>query len=147
LRRRHSRKSAWPSVLLREQHDLAVVARARRAPRVDEQHQGQQPEDLRLLRQEPHEQSPETDRLGAEVLAHQLFAGARRVALVEDEVDDLEHRREPGGAIRPPGDLEGDAGRGQGPLGADDALGDGRLRHQVGASDLGGGEAAENPER
>ncbi len=46
-----------------------------------------------------------------------------------------------------PGTSNGTRGAGQRLLGPDDALGDGGLRHQVGAGDLGRGQAAEQPQR
>src|SRR6266850_13215 len=59
-----------------------------------------------------------------------IVTGRRRVAFVEDEVDDLEHRRQTGGELGPTRDLERDARLGEGPFGPDDPLGDGRLRHE-----------------
>ena len=79
--------------------------------------------------------------------AHPVVAGSRRVALVEDEIDDLEDGGQPGGPRLAVRRLERNAGAGQRLLGADDALGDGRLRHQVGAGDLGRGQAAEQAQR
>ena len=78
---------------------------------------------------------------------HPVVARGRRVALVEHEVDHLEHRREPRGALGAARDLERNARLGQRALGADDALRDGRLRHQKRARDLVGGQAAEQAQR
>ena len=103
--------------------------------------------DLRLLRSELGQDAAETQRVLAERGSHPVVAGGRRVALVEDEVDDLEHRRQTGGELGPAGDLEGDARLGEGPLGPDDALGDGRLRDEERARDLLGRQAAEQAER
>ena len=103
--------------------------------------------DLRLLRSELGQDAAETQRVLAERRSHPVVAGGRRVALVEDEVDDLEHRRQPGGALGPAGDLEGDVRLGEGPLGPDDALGDRRLRDEERARDLLGRQAAEQAER
>ena len=61
---------------------------ARRAPRVVQEHQREQPVRLRLVRHQLGERAAEPDRLGGEV-------AAAAVALVEDEVDDRQHGGEP----------------------------------------------------
>ena len=76
----------------------------------------------------------------------QVVAGGGGVALVEDEVDDLEDGGEAGGELGAAGDLEGDVLVGEGAFGADDALGDGGFGGEEGAGDLVGGEAAEQTE-
>ena len=43
--------------------------------------------------------APEAQRVLAQRRPHPVVAGGRRVALVEDQVDDLEHRRQPRGAL------------------------------------------------
>ena len=100
-----------------------------------------------FARSELGQDAAEAERVLAERRSHPVVAGGRRVALVEDEVDHLEHRRQAGGALGPARDLEGDARLGEGPLGPDDALGDRRLRHQEGARDLLGRQAAEQAQR
>ena len=120
--------------------------RAREARRLD-LHQRDQAVDLRLLRSELGQDAAEAQRVLAQRRPHPVVAGGRRVAFVEDEVDDLEHRRQPGGELGPARDLEGDARLGEGPLGADDALRDGRLRDEERARDLLGGQAAEQAQR
>ena len=80
--------------------------------------------------------------------AHPVVAGGRRVALVEDEVDDLEHRREPRRrAPRRAAPRSGTCALGSVRLGAHDALRDGRLGHKKGPRDLLGRQAAEQPQR
>src|SRR5439155_1435961 len=81
------------------------------------------------------------------VMRVQSVSSGRRVALVEDEIDDLEHRREARGQLGPAGDFERDARLAQGPLGTDDPLGDGRLRHEERPRDLVGREPPEQPQR
>src|SRR5439155_1081349 len=76
-----------------------------------------------------------------------IAAGGRRVAFVEDEVDDLEHRGEARGELVLARHLKGDARLGERALRADDALGDRRLRNEKGARDLVGREAAEQTQR
>ena len=79
----------------------------------------------------------EADRLGAEVLAHEALAGARRVALVEDEVDDGQHAGEAIRQLLVARDAVGDAGGGDLALGAHEALGHRRLGDEERARDLG----------
>ena len=134
-------------VLVGEQHQRAVRGRAGRPPRLGEQHQREQPEHLGLVRHELGQQPPEPDRLGAQVGAGQRLARARRVALVEDEVDDGEHAGKPGGQVGLRRDAVRDPGVPDLGLGPDQPLGHGRFRHQEGARDLGRGEPAEQPER
>ena len=103
--------------------------------------------DLGLPRGELGQDPAQAQRVLAERGSHPVVAGGRRVALVEDQVDDLEHRRQARGELGPARDLEGDMRLGEGPLGADDALGDRRLRDEEGTRDLLGGQAAEQAER
>ena len=49
---------------------------------------------LGLVRHQPCQHPPEAQRFLAQLRPHPVVAGRRRVALVEDEVDDLEHRSE-----------------------------------------------------
>src|SRR4029077_244157 len=90
--------------------------------------------------------APETERLLAELRPQPVLTGGRRVALVEDKVDDLEYRRQTGGELGSAGDLEGDACLGEGPFGPDDALGHGRVRDEEAPGDLLGRQAAEQAE-
>jgi hypothetical protein len=69
--------------------------------------------------------------------------GRRRVALVEDQVDDRAHRGEAVGQQVVGRHAERDPGRLDLALGAHQALGHRRLADQEGARDLGRGEAAE----
>jgi hypothetical protein len=88
----------------------------------------------------------ESEGVLAERGAQQVVARGGRVPLVEDQVDDFEYGSEPGLALGPVRHLEGDLLRGECPFGAHDALGDGRLRDEVGAGDLDGGQPAEQPQ-
>jgi len=87
---------------------------------VVEQHQREQARDL-LVVDRGRQLASEPDRLGGEV----DVAG---VALVEDQVENAQHRGDVTGLVEP------DAR--DGPLGPADALGHGRLRHEVGLRDL-----------
>ncbi len=110
-------------------------------------HERDEAVDLGLGRDELCQHAAEAERVLAERGAHPVLAGGRGVAFVEDEVDDLEDGGEARGELGPAGHFEGDARLGERALGADDALGDGRLRDEEGARDLGGGEAAEQAQR
>ena len=103
--------------------------------------------DLRLVRNELGQDTAETQRVLAERGSHEVVTGGRRVALVEDQIDDPEHRRQPDAELFGAGDLEWDVRLGQRALCPDDALSDGRLRNQKSARDLLRGEAAEQAER
>jgi hypothetical protein len=84
------------------------------------------------------------DRVRAQRGPHPVVPGGGRVALVEDQVDDLEHGGQPGRPLRRARHLERHLLTGQRALGADDPLRDRGLGQQVGAGDLGGGQAAEH---
>ena len=102
--------------------------------------------DLRLLRSELRQDAAEAERVLAERGPRPVVPRGRRIALVEHQVEDAQHRRQAAGPLRPPGHLEGDARVGEGPLGPHDPLGDRRLRDQEGARDLLGGQTAEQAE-
>ena len=78
---------------------------------------------------------------------HPILARGGRVALVEHEVDHVEHRGEAQVELRAARHLERHVRLRQRPLGADDALGDGRLGDEKRARDLVGGEPAEQAQR
>ena len=98
-------------------------------------------------RRQPGKDAAEPQRFLAKLRPDQVVAGGRRIALVEDQVEDVEHRRQPLGAVRAARHLERHAGLRQRALGAHDALRDGRLGDEEGAGDLLGGQAAEQPQR
>ena len=75
------------AVLVGEQHELAVVEPGVPA-RIVEQHQRPQAVHLGLVRHQLGERRAEPQRLRGEV-------DAAAVALVEDQVDDRQHRRQP----------------------------------------------------
>jgi hypothetical protein len=127
------------AVLLGEEHDL-LAGEASLPSRVVEQHQGQEPVNLRLVRHQLRERASQPDRLRREVTA-------AAVALVEDQIDHGQHRREPIGEQVGRGDAERDAGGLDLVLGADQPLRHRRLRDEEGAGDLLGGETAERSER
>ncbi len=101
---------------------------------------------LRLLWREFGQNAPEPQRIFAQGRPHPVVTNGRRVALVEDQIDDLEYRGQAGNKIGSARQFEGDSFLSQGPFGPDDALGDGRLRDQVGTRDFLGRQAAKQAE-
>src|SRR6266850_7778206 len=103
--------------------------------------------DFRLLRNQLGHDAAEAQRLLAQRGPHPVLARGRRVAFVENQIDDFEHRREARGEVLLARDFETDARLGERALRADDALGDGRLRNEKGARDLVGRETREQAQR
>ena len=111
-------------------------AASRAAARLGQQHQRQQPRHLAVVGQQRARHPGQADRLARELAPLQLLAGRRRVALVEDQVEHLQHdaraarraRRRGGSSKRPP---VGDRG-----LGPADPLRHRRLGHQERRGDL-----------
>ena len=84
------------AVLIEQQDRLARRADARRATRdAWISISATRPWTSGSSRRELGEDAAEAQRVLAQRRAHPVVAGGRRVALVEDEVDDLEHRRQP----------------------------------------------------
>ncbi len=135
------------TILRQQQHRLARRADARPRPRRLQLHQRHQPVRFRFVGHEPGQDAAEAQRVLAQVGAHPFVAARRRVAFVEDQVDDLEHRRQPRRQLGAARHLERHARLGQRALGAHDALRDGRLGHEEAARDLVGRQAAEQPQR
>ena len=132
-----------PAVLVGKKHQLPVGGGPAGPPRLREQHQGEQPHDLGLARHELQQQPTQTDGLRAQVGADEVVAGGRRIALVEHQVDDGQHRREPPWEVGLRGDAVGDVRVADLVLGAHDPLRHGGLGHDEGACDLGRGQAAQ----
>ncbi len=99
--------------------------------------------DLRLSRNQLRHDAPETKCVLTESRSHPVLAGGGRVALIEDEVDDFEHRRQPGFDLVSARDLEGHARLGEDPLGPDDSLGDRGLGDEECPCDLPGRQPSE----
>ena len=135
------------AVLVEQQDRLARGAHPGAQARRLDLHQRDQAVHLGLARGQPGEDAPEAQGVLAEGRAQQVVARRRRVPLVEDEVDDLEHRTEARAELGTGRHLEGDAGLGEGALGPHDALRQGRLGHQERARDLVGGQPAEQAQR
>ena len=80
-------------VLVEQQHRLSGGADPRARARCLQLHQGDQAVYLRLAREQLGEDAAEPERLLEQLGPDPIVAGGRRVALVEDQVDRLEHRR------------------------------------------------------
>ncbi len=102
---------------------------------------------LRLVVQDGREDAAEAQRLVAQIGPHPVVAARGRVALVEDEIDDLEDRGQPRRQVPAARHLERHARLGQRPFRADDALRDGGLGHEKRARDFVGREPAEQAQR
>ena len=135
------------AVLIAQPDEQTVGIDAGGAAGVDQQHQRQQAEDLLFVGQERGQHTPEPDRLGAQIVADQTLAARCRVAFVEDQVDDGQHRAQTLWQLALFRHAVGDAGVADLGLGADDPLRHRRLGHQEGARDLRRREAAEQPQR
>ena len=99
-------------------------------------HQRDEAMHLRLRREQLREDAAEPERLLDQLRPDPVVARGRRIALVEDEVDHLEHGGQAVGEPVALGDFERHPRRREVRFRADDALGDGRLRDQVCAGDL-----------
>ena len=131
------------TVLIEEQDRLSRRARARPGTRCLNFHERDQAVNLRLLWCEPGQDASEPQRILAERGPHPVVAGGRRVAFVEDEVDDPEHRRQTRGQFRTAGNFKRNALFGESALGPNDALGDGRLWNEEGSRNLVGRQTSE----
>ena len=113
------------------------------AARVVQQHQREQAQPFGVVGIERAQHAAEADRFGTELAPDQRVACRGRVAFVEDQVDDRQHR---GPALRQRGvgrHLVGDAGILDLALGAHQPLRHGRLRNEKRARDLAGRKPAE----
>ena len=131
------------AVLIAEHDERTVRPGPGPTTRRHEQHQGQEAHDLGFVGHQVAQHAAETHGLVAEVVACELVARRRRVALVEDEVDDGEDRAQAVGQLGAAGDAVGNARTLDLRLGPADALRHRRLGDQEGAGDLRGGQAAQ----
>ena len=94
-------------------------------------------------RRQLRQNAAEAQRVLAERRAHPVVAGRGRVAFVEDEIDDAEHRRQTRRELAAARHLERHLRLGERLLRAHDALRDRRLGHEKGTRDLEGGDVDE----
>src|ERR671923_1430121 len=85
------------------------------------------------------------DGLSGQLASLEIGAGGRAVALVEDQVQHVQYRSQPTGAIRLSRHAERNARGPDALLRAADALGHGRLGNEEGAGDLRSGETTDGP--
>ena len=134
------------AVLVRQEHQLAVGRRARGTPRLLQQHEGEQTDRLGIG-QELDQKPPYADRLGGQVDARHRAARRGRVAFVEHQVDDAQHRIEALRQLVGFRHLVGNARVADLALRADDALGERRRAGEERLGDLLGRQAAHLAQR
>ena len=83
------------AVLVGERDERTVGAGAGAAARVGEQHQREQPGHLAVVGERALDLAHQADRLAREIGTLELVARGRGVPLVEDEVEDMQHRAQP----------------------------------------------------
>ena len=134
-----------PSVLLAEDHELALRRDPGGATSLGQKHQRQQTGHLAVLRKQRADQSRHPDRLGGQVGAHRVGVGAgREVPLVEDEEQHGQHTGDPRRQVLRGGHPIRDAGRRDLALRAGDPLPHGVLLHEEGAGDLWHGQTSDH---
>ncbi|MCY1220264.1 hypothetical protein D9M72_322720 [compost metagenome] len=134
-------------VLVRQQHHAAVGRHPGCAPRLYQQQQRQKPLGFGLIRHQGRQEPGQPDGLPAELAPDEGVAGAGAVALVEDEVDDGEHRREALRQFGAAGHAVGNPGIPYFRFGPDQPLGHGLFRDHEGSGYLRGAQAAQEAER
>src|SRR5436309_10662810 len=87
--------------------------------------------------------APESHRILAECRPHPVVAGRRRVALIENEINYLQNRREASRELPPARNLERNMRFRQSSLRANNSLRDGRFAQKISARDLLGGQSPE----
>ena len=116
-------------------------------PRIGQQQQPEQSDDLGLVGHQLCEQPGQTNRLGAQIGPDEGRPAARGVALVVDEVEHGQHRPQPVGQVGTLGHAVGDVRVSDLALRPHDALRHRRLGHEERASDLLGLQPSEHAER
>ncbi len=135
------------SILVVEQDQLTPCPHPGFAASVVEQHQREQPEHLRLRGNQLVDDACQADGLGAQLTSNERVTRGRRIALIEDQVEHMEHPVEALGEQLSGRYAIGDPGGPNLALGPDQALRQGRLGEQEGAGDLRGREAAQGAQR
>ena len=135
------------TILVEQQNGLPRGTHARPGTRRLNLHQRDEAVDFRLLRSKLGEDTAEAERILAEGRAHPVVTCSRRVALVKDEIDNLEHGSQTRGQIGTARNLKGSTCLAECALGTDNALCDRRLRNEKRARDLVRRQSAEQPKR
>ena len=84
------------AVLVGQQNETALRSETGGATRLDQQQEREQPHDFRFVGHELGKEPSKADGLGTKIFSNQPLARARRMALVENEVDDGGHRPKAG---------------------------------------------------
>ena len=134
-------------VLLGEGDQPTVRIHSGTATRVLQEQEREQPKGLRVVRRQVGEQPREAYALRAQLPAHRFVARRGRVALVEDQVDDMQRGRQPCGQLVTLGQPERDAGHSDLALGAHHPLGHRGLGNQEGCGHLSRREPAYGAQR
>src|SRR5215813_6275755 len=77
-------------ILILKKHEITFIADARLAPRVVEQHEGEQADGLGLDRKERGHTTGKAKRVGDEIAADEVLVRGRQVSFVEHEVQNIE---------------------------------------------------------
>src|SRR5207237_9280744 len=83
------------AILVQYKDRLSLSVDTRSRARCVQLHQGEQSMGFGLVRREDGEHAAHTKRFVAELRTLPIFTACRNVAFVENEIDDLQHRREP----------------------------------------------------
>jgi cation:H+ antiporter len=135
------------AILVEQQDGLAVFVGARRRPSRRRLHQREEAAHLRLRGRKLVKQIAQAEGLFLERWAREIVAGARGIALIVNQVDDLQDRSEPRRQIFASGNFERNVRQRERLFRPHDALRDGRLRGQERARDSLGGQPGDEPER
>jgi hypothetical protein len=128
-------------VLLGQRYQVTIGPGAGRPARIGEQHQREQPGDLAVIRPDVPHRPGQPDRLAGQLHPVQVGADAAGVALVEDQIQHMQHRPQPRRPVLARRQLE--RGALDALFGPADPLRHRCLRHQKGVGNLGGRQAAD----
>ena len=140
-------RSQRPSVLFGQRDEVSVSVGAGRSPGVDQQHEGQEARDLCVVGEVAADHPREPDGFDRELDALEIVARACCVALVEDQVENVEDRPRRGGSFGGGRQPERNPGFLDPLLGSRDPLGHGRLGHEEGGGDLARRQASDRSQR
>ena len=135
------------AILVEQPHRFARRTTPRAQARRLDLHERHQPVHFRFGGGEFGEDAAETERVLAQGGTRPIVAGGCRVALVEDEIDHLQHGGQAHGAFGSRRQLERHSSFRERAFRAHDALGHGRERGEKRARDFLGRQAAHQPQR
>ena len=135
------------AILVLQHHEVAIDVLARRASGIVQHEQGQETEDLRLVRHQLDEHPRDAHGLLAQIASYQRLAARGRVALVVDEVQHGQHASETVGELVIRRHAVGDARQLDLALGPHEALGHRGLGHHEGPGDLRCRQSTEGAQR